>query len=139
MLDISSLFVASAFAQDSALPPEPSPLAGMIPFALVIIVFWFFIIRPQSKRYKEHQNLVLALKKGDRVITGGGIIGKITKAAEGSETVEVEIASGVSVEVSRSTITGLAPALEKKAPVAAKKKKPAPANSQTSQTTANDN
>jgi len=116
MLSFSSLFIASAQAQAASggVPPEPSPIVSLLPFFLVVAVFWFFVLRPQSKRFKEHQLMIKALKKGDRVVTGGGIIGKITKAAEESETVEVEIAPGVSVEVSRSTITAMAPTAEKK-------------------------
>ena len=69
------------------------------------MVFYFLLIRPQQKRAKEHRQLVESMKRGDIVTTSGGIRGKVTKAAEGSETVEVEIASGVSVEVVRATIS----------------------------------
>ncbi len=142
MLDLSSLFIASAHAQGTAagMPPEPSPMASMLPFLLVLVVFWFFVLRPQSKRYKEHQAMVKALKKGDRIVTGGGIIGKVVKAVEGADTVEVEIAPTVTVEITRATITALAPAAEKKAPAASKpaapRKKKAADEAQSS---ANDN
>lgn len=141
MVDIASLLIASAHAQETAaMAQEPSPLASLIPFALVIVVFWFFIIRPQSKRYKAHLTMISALKKGDRVVTGGGIIGKVTKVVEGAETVEVEIASGVVVEVSRATITALAPQGEKKAaPAASGKKKKAAGSTDANPSSANDN
>lgn len=141
---LSSLLIASAYAQGTSpgMPQEPSPAQSLIPFALVVVVFWFFLIRPQSKKFKEHQEMVKALKKGDRVVTGGGIVGKIVKAAQDSETVEVEIAPGVNVEVTRATITGKASAAEKKASASAKsaaaKKKPAAAKSE-EQSSANDN
>lgn len=141
---LSSLLIASAYAQAAApgMPQEPSPVQSLIPFALVVAVFWFFLIRPQSKKFKEHQEMVKALKKGDRIVTGGGIVGKIVKATEGSETIEVEIASGVTVEVTRATITGKASTAEKKTPTTVKsapaKKKPAAPKSE-EQSSANDN
>ncbi len=113
MVDLSSLLISSAYAQEAG-AGAPSPIAGLLPFLLIIVVFWFLIIRPQSKRFKEHQAMIKALKKGDRVVTGGGIVGKIVKATEGSDTVDVEIASGVTVEVTRATITSLATTPEKK-------------------------
>ncbi len=112
MIDFSTLIVASAHAQ-AAVPaagtaPEPSPIAGLFPFLLIAIVAYFFMIRPQSKRFREHQEMIKALKKGDRVVTGGGIIGKVIKVEEGNDTLEVEIAAGVTVEVSRQTISSKA-------------------------------
>lgn len=117
MLDFSSLLVASAHAQTAAAgaPAEASPMAGLLPFLLIIVVFYLFVIRPQSKRFKEHTSMVLGLKKGDRVVTGGGIIGKVVKADAGNDTVQVEIAPSVTVEVSRATITALADGATKKA------------------------
>lgn len=143
MIDFSSLFVASAYAQAAAPATgagvEPSPLAQFIPFILIIGVVYFFMIRPQSKRFREHQDMVKALKKGDRVVTGGGIIGKVAKAEEGNDTLEVEIAAGVTVEVSRQTISGKAASTStKKAASGAstgKRKKPASAAAQTSNET----
>ncbi len=70
--------------------------------ALLGAVFWFFIIRPQQARLKSHQAKIAAAKRGDTVVTGGGIIAKVTKADENE--LEVEIASGVKVRVVRSTL-----------------------------------
>lgn len=78
-------------------------LASMLPFALVLAVFYFLLIRPQQKRVKMHQQMVTAMKKGDRVITGGGILGTITKI-ESDDMVAVQIADAVTVQVARSTI-----------------------------------
>lgn len=143
MIDFSTVFVGTAHAQAATpaagTPVEPSPFAQLIPFILIIFVVYFFMIRPQSKRFREHQDMVKALKKGDRVVTGGGIIGKVVKAEEGNDTLEVEIAAGVNVEVSRQTISGkAASAPTKKASSGAstgKRKKAAPAAAQSSNET----
>lgn len=74
-----------------------------IPLVLVFVIFWFLLIRPQQKRMKEHQAQVAAVKKGDRVVTGGGLIGKVTKV--GDTEVEVEVAQGVRVQVIKSTLS----------------------------------
>lgn len=116
----------SAFAEevattaDAAAPMAAgSPLTSVLPLLMIFVVFYFLLIKPQQKRMKAHQASLAALKKGDKVVTGGGIIGKITKMND-ADTITVEIASGVEVVVAKSTISGLvgAPA----APVAEKKK-----------------
>ena len=74
---------------------------------LMLIIFgimYFLLIRPQQKKLKEHQAMVNALRRGDRVITQGGILGKVTNVNDADKEVEVEIASGVKVRVVRSTI-----------------------------------
>lgn len=74
---------------------------------LMLIIFgimYFLLIRPQQKKLKEHQAMVNALRRGDRVITQGGILGKVTNVNEADKEVEVEIATGVKVRVVRSTI-----------------------------------
>jgi len=76
---------------------------SLLPIILIFVVFWFLLIRPQQKRMKDHRNMIANLKRNDKVITGGGIIGKVTKVGEGSE-VEVEIATDVKVKVDRGTI-----------------------------------
>src|SRR5690606_22013011 len=91
-------------------------LTGLLPIVLIFVVFWFLLIRPQQKRMKEHKAMIANLRRGDKVVTGGGIIGTITKVLDEGE-VEVEIASDVKVRVARATITDV---LNKTAPVAAK-------------------
>jgi preprotein translocase subunit YajC len=80
-------------------------VVGLAPWLLIFIVFYVLMIRPQTKRMKEHQATLAALKKGDEVVTGGGIRGKVTKVSD--DEVEVEIASNVRVRVVKSTITGV--------------------------------
>ena len=74
-----------------------------IPLVLIFVIFWFLLIRPQQKRMKEHQAQISAVKKGDRVVTGGGLIGKVTKVADNE--VEVELAQGIRVQAVKSTLT----------------------------------
>ncbi|MEN8895155.1 MAG: preprotein translocase subunit YajC [Yoonia sp.] len=79
-------------------------IESLIPLILIFGIMYFLLIRPQQKKLKEHQMMVEALRRGDQVITQGGIMGKVTKVKEGAAEVEVEIASGVTVRVVRATI-----------------------------------
>ena len=97
------MLVSPAYAQ--AAGGGADPITGMlIPMVLIFGIMWFFLIRPQQKKMKEHQAMVAALRKGDQVITQGGIKAKVTKVVDDIE-VEVEIAEGVKVRVIRATIT----------------------------------
>ncbi len=102
------MWISQAFAQDAAKPADTSSfLTGILPLVLIFVVFWFLLIRPQQKRMKEHRSVIAAIKKGDEVMTTGGIVGKVIKAHESSPTVEVEIADNVRVQVARGQIAGL--------------------------------
>lgn len=85
---------------------DSSALAQLPFIAAIFAIMYFFLIRPQQKKMKEHQQMVEALRRGDQVITQGGVIGKVTKVKDDNE-VEVEIAAGVSVRVVKSTITSV--------------------------------
>ncbi len=74
-----------------------------IPLVLVFVIFWFLMIRPQQRRMKEHQAQIAAVKKGDRVVTGGGLIGKVTKV--GDSEVEVELGPNMRVMAVKTTLT----------------------------------
>jgi len=87
----------------AAAPSGASFFIQTIPLVLVFVIFWFLLIRPQQKRMKEHQAEIAAVKKGDRVVTGGGLIGKVTKV--GDAEVEVELAQGVRVQAVKSTLS----------------------------------
>ena len=78
-------------------------LVGIVPWLLIFVIFYVLMIRPQQRRVKEHQAAIAAVKKGDEVVTGGGIRGKVTKVSD--EEAEVEIATGVRVRVVKSTLT----------------------------------
>ncbi|MGC6485839.1 MAG: preprotein translocase subunit YajC [Candidatus Puniceispirillales bacterium] len=97
------MIISPAFAQ-AAGAGGPSMLGQLLPFILIFVVFYFLLIRPQQKRAKEHKNLVDSLKKGDQVITSGGLKGSVTKATDGNDSITVEIAKGVEVEVVRGMI-----------------------------------
>ena len=75
----------------------------IMPFLLIFVIMYFLIIRPQQKRLKDHREMVAALRRGDTVVTGGGLIGKVTKVDDAE--LQVELTQGMKVKVVRSTIT----------------------------------
>ena len=79
-------------------------IASLVPLILVFAIMYFLIIRPQQRKLKDHQAMVAALRRGDQVVTSGGIVGRVTKVKDTENEVEVEIAPGVNVRVVRSTI-----------------------------------
>ena len=93
--------VQAAPAPDGA----TSILLGLAPWLLIFGIFWLLVIRPQQRRVKQHQATIAAVKKGDEVLTGGGIRGRVTKVDE--TEAEVEIGSGVRVKVVKSTLTAV--------------------------------
>ncbi len=78
--------------------------AQFIPIILILIIFYFLLIRPQQQKLKAHQKMVENLRRGDEVVTQGGLKGKVTKVKEGENEIEVELAKGMSVRVVQSTI-----------------------------------
>ena len=94
------MFVTPAYAQDAG---AAGGLISIIPFILIFVIMYFLLIRPQQKKVKEHQAMVSALRRGDQVVTQGGIIGKVVKVKEDGEA-EVEIAEGVKVRILKQTI-----------------------------------
>lgn len=112
MPDISQFFVAQALAQTAAETATPPGGAGtsvfmnFLPLVLIFAVFYILLIRPQQKKMEQHNTMLKSLRRGDRVVTGGGIVGTINKL-EGDEYLIVEIADGIQVKVLRSTITSL--------------------------------
>ena len=83
-----------------------SSFAQFIPLILIFVIFYFFLIRPQQKRVKDHKAMVESLKRGDEVITSGGIIGVVDRVME-DDRIEVVIGEGTKVQIIRSTITSL--------------------------------
>ena len=81
-------------------------IAQFIPLILIFVIFYFFLIRPQQKRVKDHKAMVASLKRGDEIITSGGIIGTIEKVME-DDRIEVNIDNNVKVQIIKSTITSL--------------------------------
>jgi len=98
-------FIQSAWAQAEG--QGGSPLLQLLPLVLIFAVFYFLLIRPQNKRQKEHKELVANLAVGDEVVTGGGVLGKVTEAKE--QFVHVQVADGVVLKVQRHTIAAVMP------------------------------
>ncbi len=89
-------------------------IGQFIPLILIFVIFYFFLIRPQQKKVKDHKAMVEALKRGDKVITSGGIVGTVERVID-NEKVEVQISDNVNVEIVRSTgIQGLVNTVEPK-------------------------
>ena len=97
------MFATPAFAQ-AAGAGAGSALTSFVPLILIFAIMYFLMIRPQQRKAKEHRAMVEALRRGDQVLTSGGIVAKVTKVQEDG-MIEVEIAEGVKVKVLRSTIT----------------------------------
>ena len=83
---------------------EGSMLVQLLPFALIFVIMYFLILRPQQKRVKTHQEMVKAVRRGDTVVTNGGLIGKVTKVVD-DEQIEIEIADGVRIRQVRSMVS----------------------------------
>ncbi len=83
-----------------------SGIAQFIPLILIFVIFYFFLIRPQQKKIKEHKAMVASLKRGDQVVTSGGIVGRIERLL-GNDKIEISISENVTVEVVQSTIQSL--------------------------------
>ena len=96
------MFVTPAYAQ--AAGGAGGAFVQIVPLILIFAIMYFLLIRPQQKKLKEHQAMVAGLRRGDQVVTQGGVVGKVTKVKDDSNEIEVEIASGVQVRVIRSTI-----------------------------------
>ncbi|WP_310600106.1 preprotein translocase subunit YajC [Desulfobulbus sp.] len=103
-----------AWAADAAAPAGMANIVQFVPLILIFVVFYFLLIRPQQKKAKEHQNYLANLKKGDRVITGGGIHGVIAGLSD--TIVTLEVADNVRIKISRGAIAGSASEAEKQAP-----------------------
>jgi preprotein translocase subunit YajC len=99
------MFVKPAYAQTGMFGGD-SMLVQLLPFVLIFVIMYFLILRPQQKRAKEHTELVKNLRRGDTVITSGGLMGKVTKVVD-DEQIEVEIADGVRVRQVRAMVTGV--------------------------------
>jgi preprotein translocase subunit YajC len=101
------MFVSNAYAQAAAGGDVQSQVMGLLPIILMFVLLYFLMIRPQMKRAKEHRAMTEALQKGDEVIAGGGILGKITKVSDAYVTLEV--ANGTEITVQRAAVAQLLP------------------------------
>jgi preprotein translocase subunit YajC len=109
------MWISTAYAQGTGMFDQ-NALIQFLPLILIFVVFYFLLIRPQQRKAKDHRAMLDALRRGDRVVTGGGIIGTVARV-DSPEEVTVDIADGVRVRVLRSTITSV---LAKPDPAAAR-------------------
>ena len=98
------MFITPAFAQATGTPGAGDFLGMILPLVMIMVVFWFLLIRPQQKKAKEHQELIGKVSRGDTVVTNGGLIGKVSKVVDERELL-VEIADNVKVRIARSGIS----------------------------------
>lgn len=98
------MLISPAHAQAAGGAAGGDFFVQLMPLVLIFVVFYFLLIRPQQQRAKQHRTMVEALKKGDQVVTAGGMYGRVTRVEAGEATVMVEIAPNVQVKVARGTI-----------------------------------
>src|SRR6201987_2061024 len=113
------MLISAAYAQGAGITgifDNQGALIQFLPLVLIFVVFYFLLIRPQQRKAKDHKTMLDALRRGDRIVTGGGIIGTVARV-DSPEEITVDIADGVRVRVLRSTITGV---LAKPDPAAAR-------------------
>ena len=103
------MFISPAYAQAAGAVPSSSTafLIQMAPLVLIFVIFYFLMIRPQQTAVKKHKEKIAAVKKGDTVVTGGGLIGKVMRVDD--EQVEIEIATGVKVKAVKGTLSDVTP------------------------------
>jgi len=117
------MLISPAFAQAAGAAPEGSIIEAILPLVLIFIVFYFLLIRPQQKKMKKHKASLTAIRRGDRIVTGGGIIGSVTKVNENDNELTVEIAKDVKVKVQREMVAHV---LSKTEPASGKSSKSTP-------------
>ena len=101
------MFITPAFAQAAAAGGDTnSMLMSLLPFALIFVIMYFLILRPQQKKVKDHAELVKNIRRGDTVVTSGGLVGKVTKVVD-DDQIEFEISDGVRVRQMRQMISGV--------------------------------
>ena len=98
------MFISPAYAQ--AAGGGDGGFATLLPLVLIFVVFYFLLIRPQQKRAKDHRNMLAAVRRGDKVVTGGGIMGTVTKVVNDDE-LAVEIAEGIKIRVQRTLLASV--------------------------------
>jgi preprotein translocase subunit YajC len=98
------MLISPAYAQAAPAAGGGDLFVSLLPLVLIFVVFYFLLIRPQQQKLKQHRQMIAELKKGDQILTGGGILGKITRV-EADNTLLVEIAPNVVVKVERGTVS----------------------------------
>lgn len=99
------MLISTAYAQAIGGAGGDSFLISMLPLVLIFVIFYFLLIRPQQKRAKEHRELLSNIRRGDRIVTNGGLMGTVAKVSESDDTLQVEIAQGVRVQIVRAMVS----------------------------------
>ncbi|SFF42473.1 protein translocase subunit yajC [Fontimonas thermophila] len=105
-MTVLDILISPAYAQ-AATPQQPSVLMQFLPLILLVIVFYFLLIRPQMKRNREHREMLSKIAKGDEVVTAGGIAGKVVGIGEAY--VSIEVADNVAIKVQKGSISSVLP------------------------------
>jgi preprotein translocase subunit YajC len=103
----SAVLISNAFAQTAAAGSTEASLLSFLPLVAMFVVLYFIMIRPQMKRQKEHKAMVEAIGKGDEVVIGGGVLGRVAKIGE--TYIHVEVANGVELQVQRASVVQVLP------------------------------
>jgi preprotein translocase subunit YajC len=98
------MLISPAYAQGTNPFGSTDMLTSLLPFVLIFVIMYFLILRPQQKRVKQHQEMVKNVRKGDTVVTSGGLVGRVTKVVD-DDQIEVEVADGVRVRQMRAMIS----------------------------------
>lgn len=100
------LFIQEALAGAPQAVAAPSPIAGFLPIIIIFVIFYFLLIRPQQKKVKSHNEMINNVKKGDVVVTSGGIVGKVEKLLD-EDLLQIKIAENVAIQVVKSTLANV--------------------------------
>jgi preprotein translocase subunit YajC len=103
---ISGMFISPAYAQAAAGGDTNSMLMSLLPFALIFVIMYFLILKPQQKKVKEHNEMVKNIRRGDTIVTNGGLVGKVTKVVD-DDQVEMEISDGVRIRQLRQMVSAV--------------------------------
>jgi preprotein translocase subunit YajC len=100
------MFISPAYAQAAAGGDTNSMLMSLLPFALIFVIMYFLILKPQQKKVKEHNEMVKNIRRGDTIVTNGGLVGKVTKVVD-DDQVEIEISDGVRIRQLRQMVSAV--------------------------------
>lgn len=100
------MLISPAYAQAAAGGDANSMLMSLLPFVLIFVIMYFLILRPQQKKVKDHNEMVKNVRRGDTVITNGGLVGKVTKVVD-DEQIEIEVGEGVRIRQMRQMLSGV--------------------------------
>ena len=106
-MSLSNLFIGNAYAQAAAPAAQDGGILQFLPLFILVLVFYFMILRPQNKRAKEQKAMIEALQKGDEVVAAGGLLGRVVKVEE--NYVSMEVANGVTINVQKSSVQNVLP------------------------------